>query len=539
MALAAGTCGVAAIVAVPADRTDIEADSASAWLPSVQRGGVLRVNAFIPAPHTATTDMIGARVPADVITGRRDHHLVLSGVGTGRATVVDLRTLRPTDVTTSDTQVVDVLGDRIVRIDTGNGRVEHVRDHDSVDVVRIGGPVGRSVVSATGWWVTVPRDGSVVRVAPDGAITTVPEVFAAGGDPRPAATPDGVALLDPGDGTVTMIGGDDLDVRRHTTGLRDRLASVVSFHVDPDATYAVVGTAEDSLLAVARLDGSASVRSVKVGQPGAAVLLDDRVYVSDDARGALSVVSVHPNVSLEATIDVAHRPTALEVFANGSMIWANDPNGPNALAIYAGERWPVTKYTTASGSPSSTAASSPPAPPPSSRPPTTRSATPSPTHPRESHGTRGPSGTSRRPGTSPPTTGTTTQGPSNRASVSSPGNGAQVSRCATVRGRADLAPTMTIMIGHRRTSPADGTYYWNYIDRNGNVPPQWTAQTFFGDEVGHRYELILVVITVDQAERFWNQHAQNDGSFATSTSLPAGARVQARVNVTQTVATCR
>jgi hypothetical protein len=98
---------------------------------------------------------------------------------------------------------------------------------------------------------------------------------------------------------------------------------------------------------------------------------------------------------------------------------------------------------------------------------------------------------------------------------------------------------MTIMIGHRRTSPADGTYYWNYFDRNGNVPPRWTAQTFFGDEAGQRYELILIVVGVEEAQRFWARHQEADGSFAASTTLPAGARVQSRVNVTQAVATCQ
>jgi hypothetical protein len=534
--------GLALLATNPADRFRLAADSATAWLPSVQRGIIGRVNALVPGPGSGTTDYLSIQMGADISPIRRGSVLVIGG-GHSEVSVVDLRTLRIDRVPAATTERVEVVDDHVFRIDDGAGRVVAVPNGSTVLDLH-GVPAGPSTVSGGALWLAVPDTGSIVRIDRSGAAKTVPGAFSAGRRPFLAALPDGIAVLDLGTGEVAVLVGRS-SVRRYRTDLRRAMAaagadSVSSFQVAADAADAVVlarGGRSTSVVVFGLAGGRRTVvRPLNdTGDLfGAAVLSNDRLYVSNDSAGALTIVRVRPNVSAVSSIGVAHRPSALEVFAKDSLVWANDPNGPAAAAVYADRHWTITKYVsesdTPSVSPSSASPSSTTAPPsraPSNGAPPTHTSGPVRTGGPPAH----PSGigTGQPPG-----------GHRDTATFTNLHNGSSVKRCQAARIADSLVAGKTLLIAHRRTSPPDGTYYFEYAGpySDGNVPASFGTVAYFGTAADQRYDLYLLIMDVNDARTFWESHRSSDGSFATSTSIPGTAGIAEKISVTQTDITC-
>jgi hypothetical protein len=530
VATALGIGGLALVVPAPPDRPRVDADSASAWLPSVQAGFVGRANALMRSPGLGTTDRISLAMSAGASVVRRGSVLVIGDAHSGAA-VVDLRALKIDPVTIAATEHLDVVDGQVFRIDDQAGRVGRMAS-TSASVDLQGTPIGRWTVSGGALWLTIPATGSVIRVGPSGAASTVTGVFPVGHNPFLATMSAGVAVLDPGTGEVDVLTGTAPPVQRYRTDLVPAMLAasagvVTTFQVAPDGAYAVILAKGDrsTLIIEGMRDGRPTV-SRSMGDSGdtfgTAVLLHDRIYVSDDSTGSLAVAQVRPKVSPVSSIGLAYRPTALEVFAKGSMVWANDLNGPNALAIYADTRWAITKYRPAPSTPSVS--------PPSGRPPSTTgpsTAPPVPTHhppvPATGANTGKPS-----PKPSP-------AGHKDTARITNLHNGSSVERCQNVDISADLGSTKTLLLAHHRTSPLDTTYFFNYAGsyENGQVPASFHTTWTFGAAADQSYDFYLLIMDVGDARTFWSSHVSTDGSFATSGSIPGNSFIAEKIEVTK------
>ncbi|GAA4450422.1 toll/interleukin-1 receptor domain-containing protein [Phytohabitans houttuyneae] len=143
---------------------------------------------------------------------------------------------------------------------------------------------------------------------------------------------------------------------------------------------------------------------------------------------------------------------------------------------------------------------------------------------------------------SPPTPTVTTApvvsenpAPPDTVTITSPQEGAVVHRCERVRGTANLPDNKTMLFARNRTGPPDAVWYFNYVGtyQNGFVPPEWAGTVYFGSATRQSYDLVIVVMEVKAAARFWQQHKSEDNSYAFANDLPAGAERAALVRVRQ------
>jgi hypothetical protein len=508
----------------PAGRPEFSADSAGAWLVSAPQGFIGRVNPLIARPRVATTDRIALPVPPSAITRRHGTTVVIEDIGRA-ATIVDLRTLASSRVPISDDEQVGVAGGRDYLVDPSGGRITRLPDR--VVVADSGGHrLGDWTVSGGALWASVPATGAILRVGEDGTARTQPGVFRAGGRPMLVTSPTGVGVVDRS--ALTVVGG----VRRSLPGTPSRVAI----------------TADGSL--AASLDGSV-LSLVR--------LSDGKVTRTFDLHAVEGWGSV----------------TALEVFAQGDLIWVNDPGGPEAIAVRSdGTVMSLVKYAAAIPSPAApSAAGLSPAPreTPSvtSRPPTSSSPTPQPPvvskqtpppgpttpKPRDpgkpgnpsNHGDPGKSGKPGDPGDpgkpgkpkpKPTKSKTPPPPPIARASFSDIHDGQEVGRCEPVRGGATLPEDDTLLLAVRRTDPPDDRYFFTYAaSRKGGVKG-FDTKVFFGDTAGQSYHVYLLIMNVDDADEFYSGHSQHGGDFAVSTAIPSQAKRADAASVRQTSTDC-
>ena len=516
---AVGTFVVAFMVSTPASRINLDDDSATAWLPSVRMGVVDRVNALLSLPSVATTDSIGLPMGGGISTARGDTVLAVTDRAPGRAALVDLRTRRQATLPVAAGDELVAVDDRILRVDAAAGTIDRV-DVDGVvhpvPLDRPPAPFDRWTVAGRALWLTVASTGALVRVDAAGAARTTDSAFTAGRRPLIAGTATGVALLDEGS---LMVG-----THRYRA---DLTAQPRAFRVAPDGSYAVIVT--DGTLAVVGLTDGHARASVPIGAAaGEVILLRGRVYLADDTSGAVRMVQVRPTVAAPSSIGVAHGPTTLEMFVKGSAVWANDPNGPDAVAIYDGAGRPMTKYATVSAAPSPSTA------PPTNRPPvspTVHRSTASPTRTRTRSVPR--TTEARRATGNPQPPGPV--GPSETASFSNIHDGATVGKCEKVNGKVDIAPDETLMIAHLRTSPPDGTYYVYWAGpRDGEKSRTWSTDAYFGSDKDQSYRFYLLIVKVDEAQAFFSAHSA--GSYAYANHLPG--RIAQAITVHQTIPDC-
>jgi hypothetical protein len=130
----------------------------------------------------------------------------------------------------------------------------------------------------------------------------------------------------------------------------------------------------------------------------------------------------------------------------------------------------------------------------------------------------------------------------NTAAFTNIAGGAMVNRCELVAGRADLVPTKTLLLAHRRSSPPSPTFYFFYVDNyvNGGVPPTWSSEVYFGSsDNSQRYDLYLLIMEVSAATSFWKAHVHHSGIYADALAIPATASVAVQLSVVQTgIADC-
>lgn len=541
LATAVAIGGAAIAATAPSDRPHVGVDSTSAWLSSVQPQVLGRVNALVRGPSAATTAEIGVPLSSGVTTVRRGSMVILTDAASGNATVVDVRTRRSEVFTIAAGQRVEVVEQLIVRIDGSARQIIPEGAGGPALLTLSGAPGSWREVSGGALWLTVPSDGSVVRIDGAGSAVTVPAVFRVGEDPPVAAVSDGIALLDRTANEVILLTGNAPRPKRHAVKGSLPANAIESFDVATDGSYAIAADAgPGAAVTVVYLTGRRAAETRQVGDPGhdfgAAILGHDRIYVTDRTTGALAVLPVRSGTSPVVTIDVARRPARLEVFRAGSILWANDPDGPNALAVDGGDRWPVMKY--ASHPESSTAPSSsqqPRSDQPHDPPPTsTRPAPPTSRSPGPGTGT----GPEKRPGgtNGSPSTGPTKSPPRNTAKITNLRNNSPVSRCQRVSGSADLAPGKALLLASRRTDPPSSTWYIHYV-KDGNVGETWSTTKWFGTAANQSYDLVLLVMDVDDARAYWNSAEVGNG-FRYTGSLPPGNTRAQTVRVRQTVATC-
>jgi hypothetical protein len=532
--VAIGATVAAVLSHSPVGTARVDADSASTWLLSTGTRFLGRTNALISSPQVATTARLALSVSPAATAEQRGTTLIVDDPGRGTATMVDLRTLRQTTVPMTGDARVEVAGERTYLLEPRTGRVGTVPDGATVVRSR-GGAFGKWTVSAGSLWVTVPAEGTVLRIGPSAAAAI--DAFPPGHTPLLAGAPAGVALLD---GRTLAVIHEDGAVSRHRVAAGNGPAA---FGLSPDGGTAVVRSG--TTLEVTRLSDDRSMGSASLDGPadrwGGLVVRRDAAYLADDTTGALWSVRTGPTVALRPPIDVAGHGAALNLFADGALVWANDPAGPYALAVDdAGRSWPVTKYRLASPAPEPTRTTAGPKPTPTTPPPA------EPTHPPSSAPTRssGPDRTAkpksqpkpgpkarREPRPKPRPTPVTV-----RATFGALGTSGAVGRCEQVHLSVSLPRTMTLLIAVRRTHPASNKWYFNYAgSRDCNVTSHSTT-VYFGSAENQRYRAVLLAMEVEDARTFYNAH--NAGDFAVSTSLPSRARQTDQRSVTQTSIEC-
>ncbi|WP_173069420.1 hypothetical protein [Phytohabitans houttuyneae] len=549
-AIVAGSGGVAVATAGPVDQPRVDVSSVNAWLPSVQRQFIGRTSALVRQPSAATGAVVPVRMSSGVTVLRRPGRLVVFDGAGGDAWLIDPRTRARQSIPAAVDTRLDVLDGRPVRIEPTARQVTAL-DGTGVGTRWTaqlpGEPGGHSEVSGRALWLTIPGSGAIVRISASGDAKPVAGLFAKGQDPLVTAVEGGVALLDEARGEVHVLTGAGPAHRVYGIGADVAAGPYTALFVSADNGYAVlVRAGRDASYRVAGLAADHPGAAGPLGEAGhdfgAPVLLDDRLYAADETTGGLVIVPVGPNGGSPSTIGVARGPARLEVFAEEGVVWVNDPNGPDALAVHNGDRWPVVKYLPQSPAKTRPAPSkpppkvtkTPPLPPKVSDRPSTEAPT---VRPPRTPGRTAPS-RSTKPNGPPTPSPSASPSPTNTARITNIQENDSVSTCERVTGRADVEASKALFLVHRRVSPSSDTYYFYYVSgsRDGGVGRTWSSEMRFGTAAGQSYELLLLIIDVDDARDFWNSH-QVDDFYAAANSLPAGSKQAHRLGVRQTDAT--
>lgn len=475
LALILAVGAIAVVVTRSTAQPTVPIDSATAWLLSLPRNSIDRVNALVTGPGSATTDSITVAFPRgqQVTTRRREPLIIMSG-GDGATTVLDLRTLRATPVplaATAAPPVLESVQDRIFVLDTALGRVDLADGHDvgrTTTVYAGGGRIERWEVSAGALWLTTDQ-GTVTRVDPTGTSWPVTGVFRPGQQVMLAPTQDGVALLNLTTGRIDRVRG----ARPRVEPCANRPDTINGsgrayryFAVAPDGRYAALlgGTDTATLTLVSLTEDTPPTTRALPGAGtdyGAPVLSSGHIYLA--RQGSLVVVGIGPELPMESGIEVTATATRLELFLSGTVVWANDPNGPRAAAVIGGTARVFDKYDTRRG-PTATNSTTPervvrfPDPPaPTPRPSPT--ATPSPSIPSPSPSPSlalSPSVPPTTPPTTIPATGPTTGPPGGSPSPTSGSSGCDPWP-THVEGAQGARLTITVSIC---AEPRAGHEYW-------------------------------------------------------------------------------
>jgi hypothetical protein len=205
--------------------------------------------------------------------------------------------------------------------------------------LRLGTRIGPAAVTAHGMlWVTLPGRGVVMPVqnGVPGAVVTVGKPgdllgLTVEGN-QPVVTDATAATM-----TITGSGG-----ATRTVALPGALRqSAPPAPLVPPATSGnevpVVVPKANQLVIVNTAAGSPTAVTLGTGVNdtlGAPEVLGQRVYVPDESTGSLITYDTATGRLLPPVM-VTGRPGPLDVFVNDGMLWANDPNGPAAVAVNA------------------------------------------------------------------------------------------------------------------------------------------------------------------------------------------------------------
>ncbi|WP_370384285.1 fibronectin type III domain-containing protein [Catenulispora sp. GAS73] len=314
---------------------------AGAWLTDTPRGAVVHANG--PA------GVADARV---AVAGSQGHplHVVQEG---GQVVVVDSVTGRvsridPSQLTVTQSVDYDTAGVQIVAgaglayaIDPEHGVVQQI---DLARLSAIGAPVrlgrqlGAAGIDGQGTlWVPVPTLGQLVPVAkgtPGPAVTVgLP------GDPVALTIAGGTPVVtDAARGTMTVLGHDG---GRTTVNLPAAAGTAPGGWLAPPSTEGtvvpVVVSGGGELIVVDTRSGvpSSVTLADAVGDDlGTPQALGSRVYLPDDTTGQLIVYDTASG-QLLPRIQVTDHPAKLLLFVKDGMLWIDDPDGPDAVAVEA------------------------------------------------------------------------------------------------------------------------------------------------------------------------------------------------------------
>lgn len=345
--------GVAVVVGLASALVGVGAPVASshfhqvtAWLDN-RDGSVTRVNglsgradAQVAVPGTAGQHV---RVVQDGST------ILVENDSGGTMARID-----PQQLSVTQSAAFGTIGDQVV---AGNGLTYVVDVHDGtlqrIDPVGLtaigapltvdgGAPVGVPAVDGHGvLWVPVPSQGTVVpvTVGTAGALGAgAPLHIGVAGDVMDVSVVHGTGVFtDATAGTVTIAPAGAAVV---TVNLPGGLASSgPDGLLAPAATDGTVlpllnpGTAQLALVDI----GTAAPSAVGVAELtghilGTPVEHAGRVYIPDATTGSLDVYDEQAG-GLAAPIAVSGRPGPLELFEKDGILWANDPDGSDALTV--------------------------------------------------------------------------------------------------------------------------------------------------------------------------------------------------------------
>jgi hypothetical protein len=122
-----------------------------------------------------------------------------------------------------------------------------------------------------------------------------------------------------------------------------------------------------------------------------------------------------------------------------------------------------------------------------------------------------------------PSSSPTPSVPAGTVQITSHVDGQVVDRCERFSGLANLEPTKTMLFAKNRAEPPDTDWYFDFVGgyRNGFVPANWTGTMYFGTATRQSYDLFILVMDVQEAERFWSEHQSADGQSAMSKTRPS------------------
>ncbi|WP_194922280.1 hypothetical protein, partial [Catenulispora rubra] len=313
---------------------------AGAWLTDAPKGAVVHADGL--------AGVADARVP---IPGSGGHRLQVVQSG-GQVVVVDSVTGRvsridPSQLTVTQSVDYNTAGVQIVAgaglayaIDPDHGVVQQI-DLTRLSAIgaplRLGRQLGAAGIDNQGTlWVPVPALGQLVPVA-KGA-SGPPVTVGLPGDPVALTIAGGTPVAtDAARDTMTILGRGGA---RTTVNLpAGTPAPTAGGWLAPPATdgtvvpVAVSGAGE---LIVVDIDSgvpsSVTLADAAGDDLGAPQVLGSRIYLPDDTTGQLIVYDTVSG-QLLPRIQVTDHPAKLLVFAKDGMLWIDDPDGPDAMAV--------------------------------------------------------------------------------------------------------------------------------------------------------------------------------------------------------------
>ena len=315
---------------------------AGAWLTDTPRGSVVHANGLAGTPDARVAIDGAAGHPLSVV--QDGGQVVVVDSVTGRVSRID-----PAQLTVTQSVDYDTAGIRIVSgsglsyaIDPEHGVVQQI---DLAKLSALGAPLrlgqrlGAAGIDDQGTlWVPEPALGLLVAVA------------------HGAAGP-GVSVGLPGDAvSLTIAGGVPVvtDATRASLTVLGRGGARTTVNLPASTGPSLAGgwqipTATDGTLVPLVVSGAGQlvVVDTKSGAPSSVTLADavgddlgvpqllgSRVYLPDDTTGQLIVYDTASGQLVER-IPVTNHPAKLQVFVKDGMLWIDDPDGPDAVAVEA------------------------------------------------------------------------------------------------------------------------------------------------------------------------------------------------------------
>jgi hypothetical protein len=396
VALVAGCLGFAVSHRQSADSSVLDLSGDTAWLVSTGPGMVSEVSGSVGTPDT---DVTVAGIRGHSVFAAQDGSTVLvADENTGVVHAVSASNFTTgTDISLGPGSVTYLSdGTGIYGINPVDGGISYAVPTATSPVkdISLGTLAGNAEDTSDGTlWITEPLKGAVVPVRDGAAGRPVP--VAPKGDDLTVATAGDAAIVV--DGTTGRVIGLPTGAVGNGTGPRPPALSSRSLGLPsdgmkdlvpalpgagPTAVFAVPGLRLLVLVNTADLDVTTiSLTGARItgGSISPPLEAAGNIYVSDGS-GRLLVYAA--NGGLRRVLPVTPGPADLNVFTGDGLIWANDPDGPDALVLDNGTARIIHKYSVSQKRTAQEPSAAPTVKPSQTKPtqaPPTQSA---PTHPK-------------------------------------------------------------------------------------------------------------------------------------------------------------